>query len=74
MLSEIPRCVVDQSRAAWRASRERRAPIESKVQSTPPLHHKRAEPRVCLFSEEELSQPAPAREKKPAPAEGVSFF
>ena len=31
-------------------------------------------PQLCLFTEEELNEPAPAQKKKTVPAEGASFF
>ena len=79
MFGEIPRCVVEESRALWRsrtepeedksaASSKEKTPV---AEATPRQHESK---HVCLFTEEQLSQPAPARKNKLAPAEGVSFF
>ena len=68
MFSEIPRCVVEASWAAWLASRKEHATVVTEKDEM-----QRDTKRVCLFTEEELQQPS-AAQKKQAPAEGVSFF
>ena len=67
--SELPRCVVEESWAAWQASRLEAESADSSKEKTP-----QETKRVCLFTEEELKQPVPARKKKAAPADGVSLF
>ena len=66
--SELPRCVVEESWAAWQASRLEAESADSSKEKTP-----QETKRVCLFTEEELKQPVPARKKKAAPADGVFF-
>ena len=57
--SELPRCVVEESWAAWQASRLEAESADSSKEKTP-----QETKRVCLFTEEELKQPVPARKKK----------
>ena len=59
--SELPRCVVEESWAAWQASRLEAESADSSKEKTP-----QETKRVCLFTEEELKQPVPARKKKAA--------
>ncbi len=80
MFSEIPQEVIDESLAAWRASRKQRAvspdaaPKETRpAQAACETVRTFAPERVCFFAEADLSQPTAVR-KKPAPADGVSFF
>ncbi len=80
MFSEIPRCVVEESWAAWIASRKEEcvsrpgaAPEEKEMALFHSTAATREIKRACLYTEEELKQPAAPR-KKIAPAEGVSFF
>jgi len=70
MFSPPPSEWVDESRQAWRAKQESAA----STREEPPLAVATTRQQLCLFTEEELNPPAPARNKKPAPAEGVSFF
>ena len=56
--SELPRCVVEESWAAWQASRLEAESADSSKEKTP-----QETKRVCLFTEEELKQPVPARKK-----------
>ena len=67
---------VEECQRAWRAKQEQASAASGREETpsavaTPRPHETK---RVCLFTEEELNQPAPARKKKPAPADGVSFF
>ena len=79
MFSEIPRCVVEESWAAfWIAKGEcasspEAAPKEKEMALFHSTAATREIKRACLYTEEELKQPAAPR-KKIAPAEGVSFF
>ena len=69
MLTLPPLEWVGECRRAWLA---KQASAASSKEETP-LAEAKSRPhgikRVCLFTEEELNQPAPARKKKPAPAE-----
>ena len=79
MFSGPPEDFARESWAAWRAGRkeaEEEKSAASTREETPlavatPRPHENK--RVCLFTEEDLNQPAAAR-KKPPPAEVVSFF
>ena len=78
MFSEIPRCVVEESWAAWIAKGEcasspQAAPKEKEMALFHSTAATREIKRACLYTEEELKQPAVLR-KKIAPAEGASFF
>jgi len=67
MFTPPPLDWVEECRQAWLLKQEQASVATEKEDM--PCETK----RVCLFTEEDLKQPAVAR-KKAAPAEGVSFF
>ena len=74
MFRPIPQDFIEESWAAWRASRKQHAADDTKEKQTAQPRdsgQEHAPERVFLFTEEELR---PAPRKRHAPPEGVSFF
>ena len=61
---------VEECRRAWLTKREHESVASSREDALSAEAVSR--PQLCLFTEEELNEPAPAQKKKTAP--GVSFF
>ena len=65
-----------QRQRAWQAKQEENSASSTREETLLAVAKQRPHEtkHVCLFTEEELNQPTPARKKKPAPADGVFFF